>query len=86
MLTSLLVNTQHRQDHGINIVSPVSIVLTKQVRIVYVDDTNLWEGLEDNKDLLSAIQKGQEKVETWARVTPSSERAPPTTKVHLDIS
>ena len=39
--------------------------MTKQVRIVYVDNTNIWAELEDNDSLLSAIQKVQEGVDTW---------------------
>ena len=33
--------------------------------MVYVDATNLWAGLEDDDDLLSATQKEQEDVDTW---------------------
>ena len=63
MLTSLLVNTQHCHNLVINIVSPILKKSIKQVRIEYVDDTNLWARLEDNDDLLFATQKGQEGVD-----------------------
>ena len=33
--------------------------------IVFVDDTNMWSGLEDNDDLHSATQKVQEQVNLW---------------------
>ena len=35
----------------------------KQVGIVYVDGANLWDGLENNDNLPTAIQKGQEGVD-----------------------
>ena len=38
--------------------------MIKQVGIVYVDNTNLWAGLEDDNNLLPATQKGQEGVNT----------------------
>ena len=34
--------------------------------MVFVDDTNLWSRLEDDDDLLSATQIGQEGVNLWA--------------------
>ena len=45
--------------------SPISQKSIKQVGIVYVNDTNLCAGLEDNDNPLSATQKGQEDVNTW---------------------
>ena len=37
----------------------------KEVGIVYINDTNLWAGIEDDDGLLSATQKGQEGVDRW---------------------
>ena len=53
MLTFLLVNVQRSMGNDIHIRSPISQKSIKQVKIVYVDSTNLWAGLEDNDDLLS---------------------------------
>jgi len=53
--------------HGIRITSPISQKSIKQAGIVFVDDTNLWSGLEDDDDLLSAGHKGQEDVNLWAK-------------------
>ena len=63
MLMSFLLNAQHWHDHRTNIVSPILEKSIKQVVIVYVNDTNLWAGLEDDDDLLSVTQKGQEGTE-----------------------
>ena len=53
--------------HGIRITSSISQKLIKQAGIVFVDDTNLWSGLEDEDDLLSAAHKGQEDVNLWEK-------------------
>jgi hypothetical protein len=67
MLTSVLVRVQRRLGHGIRITSPISQKSIKQAGIVFVDDTNLWSGMEDKDDLLSEAYKGQEDVNLWAR-------------------
>ena len=67
MLTSVLVRVQQRMGHGIHIISPISQKSLKQAGIVFVNDTNLWSGLEDEDDLLSAAHKGQEDVNLWAK-------------------
>ena len=41
MLTSLLVNVQQQEGHGITITSPIFQKSIKQAGIVFVDDTNL---------------------------------------------
>ena len=48
--------------NGIHIRSPISQKSIKQVGIVYVDNTNLWARLEDDDNIISATQKGQEDV------------------------
>ena len=53
--------------HGIRITSPISQKSIKQAGIVFIDDTNLWSGLEDEDDLLSAAHKGQEDVNLWEK-------------------
>ena len=65
MLTSLLVNVQRHMGNVTHIRSPISQKSIKQVGIVYINHTNLWAGLEDDDDLLSATQKGQEDVNMW---------------------
>ena len=39
--------------------------LIKQVGMVYIDNRNLWAGLEDEDNLLLAIQRGQGGVDIW---------------------
>ena len=66
MLTSVLVRVQRRMGHGIQITSLISQKSLKQAVIVFVNDTNLWSGLKDEDDLLSAAHKGPEDVNLWA--------------------
>ena len=44
------------------IISPLSQKTLDQIGILYVDDTNLWAGLEEDDDLELVTFKGQEGV------------------------
>ena len=44
------------------ITSPISQKTLNQIGTLYIDDTNLWTGLEEDDDLESVIFKGQEGV------------------------
>ena len=59
------LNAQHRHRHGITIEAPISKRTIKQVGILYVDDTNLWAGLDESLDDLDTCQRGQEGIEQW---------------------
>ena len=37
----------------------------KQVRVLFVDDTNLWSGLESDDNAISILAKGREDVNRW---------------------
>ncbi|KAL7523098.1 hypothetical protein ACHAXR_000025, partial [Thalassiosira sp. AJA248-18] len=45
--------------------SPISKKSIKQVGILYVDDTNLWAGLDERDDLATVAMAGQEAVDQW---------------------
>ena len=42
--------------------------MTSQVGIVFVDDTNLWAGLEEEDDAKSAAYKAQQGVANWGKL------------------
>ena len=46
--------------HGVTIKSLISKMSIKQVGILYVNDTNLWEGLDKDGDLNNTTFKDQE--------------------------
>ena len=64
-ISSLLINGQKRAGHGITIVAPISKQSHIQVGILFVDDTNLWEGLGEKDDVASTLEKGQRSVNSW---------------------
>ena len=64
-ISSLLIRVQRRNRHGITIRSPISRKQIHQVGILYVDDTNLWVGLEEDNNLISATYKAQEGANQW---------------------
>ena len=61
-ISSLLINGQKHAGHGITIVAPISKKSHSQVGILFVDDTNLWEGLGEKDDVVSTLEKGQRSV------------------------
>ena len=66
-ISTLLINAQHRYRHGITIEAPISKRRIKQVGILYVDDTNLWAGLDESLDELDTCMAGQESIEQWGQ-------------------
>jgi len=64
-ISSLLVNAQKRAGHGIDIVTPITGRRHRQVGILFVDDTNLWEGLGEDDDPATTLDKGQASVNCW---------------------
>ena len=53
--------------HGITIAAPISKKSHSQVGILFVDDTNMWEGLGEDNDVASTLEKGQQGVNSWRR-------------------
>ena len=45
--------------------SPITKKSRKQVGILFVDDTNLWEGLGEDDDRLTVMDKGQRSITSW---------------------
>ena len=42
--------------------TPITKKTRKQVGIMFVDDTNLWEGLGEDDSELTVTKKGQESI------------------------
>ena len=38
------------------------------IGLLYVDDTNLWAGLNKEDDMLDVVNKGQEAVTSWGKL------------------
>ncbi len=38
-----------------------------QVGVLFMDNTNLWSGLEEDDDAISILAKGQKYVNKWTR-------------------
>ena len=64
-ISSLLINCQNHAGHGITIVAPISKKSHSQVGILFVDDTNLWEGLGEDNGVTPTLEKGQRSVNSW---------------------
>ena len=56
------IRAQERAGHGIQVVSFITKRTRKQVGILFVGDTDLWEGLGEDGDKLAVLNgQGAEK-------------------------
>ena len=53
--------------HEITIVAQISKKSHSQVGILFIDDTNLWEGLGEEDTAASTLEKGQQGVNRYGR-------------------
>ena len=61
----MLVRAQDRAGHGIQVVTPITKKSKKQVGVLFVDDTNLWEGLGEDDDIDTVMETSQQSINTW---------------------
>ena len=66
-ISTTMLRAQHTAGHGITVTSPISKKSCKMAGILYVDDTNLWAGMEEDDDLEGAVAKAQDSVTCWGR-------------------
>ena len=64
-ISSVLERVQDRAGHGIQVVTPITKKSKKQVGVLFVDETNLWEGLDKDDDIDTVMKKGQQIINTW---------------------
>jgi len=64
-ISTLMISAQQRKGHGMDVECPITRKKIRQVGIVYVDDTNLWDGMAENDDVNSAAHKSQEAINDW---------------------
>ena len=58
-ISTLLINTHHWYHHRITIEASICKRSIKQVKILYVDDTDLWAGLDESLEDLVTYNAGQ---------------------------
>ena len=66
-ISTAMLRTQHTAGHDITGTTPISKKLCIMAGILYVDDTNLWAGIEEEEDLDKAVYDAQESVAFWGR-------------------
>ena len=62
-----MICVQHSEGHGVTVTSPISCKLKKMIGLLYVDDTNLWVGLDKEDSMEGVVNKGQEAVTLWGK-------------------
>ena len=50
---------QDRAGHGIQVVTPITKRSKKQVGMLFVDDTNPWEGLDEDNGIGTVMEKAR---------------------------
>ena len=60
-----MISAQQRKGHGVDVECSITRKKIRQVGILYVDDTNLWDGMAENDDVNSAAHKSQEAINDW---------------------
>ena len=61
-ISALMINTQWHHTHGVTIQSPILKKTIKQIGILYVDDTNLLAGLDNDDGLDDIMFKAEEGI------------------------
>ena len=67
-ICTLMINAQHRRGHGIEVICPITLKSIRQVGVDYVDDCNLWGGLDESDDLETAAAKSQDGITSWGNL------------------
>ena len=66
-ISTTMIRAKYTAGHGITVTTPILKESCTMVGILYVDDTNLWAGMEEEDDLDKAVYKAQESVAFWGR-------------------
>ena len=66
-ISSVLIDTQKQAGHKVHIVTPITKKTRKQVGILFVDNTNLWEEPGEDDDKLLVLMKEQESINGWGK-------------------
>ena len=64
-ISTTMLRAQHSAGYTVTITTPISKKSIKTADILYVDDTNLWVGLNENSSLEDAVYEAQEAVSFW---------------------
>ena len=64
-ISTTMLGAQHRAGHTVTLTTPISKKSIKTAGILYVDNTNLWIGLNGDDDVYDVVQKAQESVSFW---------------------
>ena len=64
-ISTTMIRAQHRAGHSIKVTTPITKKSVNSVGILYVDDTNLWVGMDSDKDLDEVVAEAQETVSHW---------------------
>ena len=64
-ISTIMIRAQHQLGHGVTVETPITKRKVKQVGVCYVDDNNMWAGLDADDDVISTQYKGQQSVNRW---------------------
>lgn len=60
----VMIGAHRKEGHGETVTAPISKKSTTSAGVWFVDDTNLWAGLDPTKDLEEAVYDAQKGVDS----------------------
>lgn len=67
-ISRVMLRAHHREGHGVTVRSPISGKECTQAVLLYVDDTNLWAGMDPEDDLADVADKAQRSINCWGEL------------------
>ena len=68
MLSTVMLGAHKEAGHGVTVTTPISKESTTQANVMFVDDKNLWAGLDSSLDLEETAFKAQGAVNSWGNL------------------
>ena len=67
-ISTVMLRAHRRQGHGVTVRSPISGKTCTQAGLLYVDDTNLWAGMDPDADLAEVADEAQRSIDCWGKL------------------
>ena len=61
-ISTVMSQAHKRAGHGVTVTSPISKKSCTKAGLLFVDDTNLWAGMDRDEDLDTTVYKAQEAI------------------------
>ena len=63
-----MTRVHKREGHGVTVTTPISKKSCTKAGLLFVDDTNLWVGLDNSEDVDAVAYDAQEGINHWGNL------------------